>query len=165
MYKNWMTWNLVFSDSIVYSEAFHLRIAHIHDAKTLNIRPLWHVLLHYFITRPSIKNLYGTILTKSCICIPCICTILNHMWDLMVILPLWGLSLTAPVLLMAQKLKLSHLVFGRFYIVETHNDHNLHNLAYGKKTFLLMGNWYFCLQNWKLHGILASFHVSHIKIG
>ncbi len=35
-----------------------LRIVHIHDAKTLKIRPLWHVLLHYFITRPSIKNLY-----------------------------------------------------------------------------------------------------------
>ncbi len=43
---------------------FCLRIVHIHDAKTLKIRPFWHVLLHYFITRPSIKNLYDTFLTK-----------------------------------------------------------------------------------------------------
>ncbi len=35
-----------------------LRIVHIHDAKTLKIWPLWRVLLNYFITRPSIKNLY-----------------------------------------------------------------------------------------------------------
>ncbi len=41
-----------------------LRILHIHGAKTLKIRPLCHVLLHYSITRPFIKNLYDTFLTK-----------------------------------------------------------------------------------------------------
>ena len=43
---------------------YYLRIEHIHDAKTLKIRPLWHVLLHYLITRPSIKNLYEAFLAK-----------------------------------------------------------------------------------------------------
>ncbi len=36
----------------------------IHDAPILKISPLCHVLLHYFITRPSTKNLYNPFLTK-----------------------------------------------------------------------------------------------------
>ncbi len=38
---------------------------------------------------------------------------------LTVILPLWGLSSTATMLIMAQKRKLARLVFGRFRIVES----------------------------------------------
>ncbi len=36
--------------------------------------------------------------------------------------PLRGLSLTVPVLVMAQKQKLAHLALARFRMVETHND-------------------------------------------
>ncbi len=42
----------------------------------------------------------------------------GQLWALTVILPLWGLSLTAPVQIMAQKRKVAHLVFERFHIVE-----------------------------------------------
>ena len=42
-----------------------LRTLHIYGAKTLKIRPLCHVFLHDFITRPSIKNLYDTFCNNS----------------------------------------------------------------------------------------------------
>ncbi len=35
----------------------HQRIVDIHGAKNTKIRPVWYVLLEYFTTRPSIKNL------------------------------------------------------------------------------------------------------------
>ncbi len=49
----------IFTRQFLFSlNLLYLRIEHIHDARTLKIRPLWHVLLHYSITRPSIKNLF-----------------------------------------------------------------------------------------------------------
>ncbi len=86
------------------------------------------------------------------------------MWNLSQYVVHWGLSLTAPVLIMAQKRKLVCLVFGRFRIVESQNGRP--TTAYGKnELFLLLGNWYFRVQIWNLHKILLHFHVSHIKIG
>ncbi len=41
-----------------------LRIPAIHGAKTTKNRPPWYVLLDYFTTRPSFKNLYDPFLTK-----------------------------------------------------------------------------------------------------
>ncbi len=43
------------------TQLLKLRILAIHGAKPLKIIPPWYVLLDYFTTRPSFKNLYDLV--------------------------------------------------------------------------------------------------------
>ena len=76
-------------------------------------------LLFYSIQKVTHRAMYGA-----------------HMWALTVILPLWGLSLTAPVLIMAQKRKLALLFAQKPSKLGPNGPHIGWDFTYVMKTYI-----------------------------